>query len=381
MSALQLLLAYPSLSFVLFCAVAIVGGAFIVDEVSKQSDDWYWDNDPNEGRCEETEGNEANFLREPANAVSNTVFITVGIYAFMASIYDLRHFRKRSMPLLPKSEDENGGMVHHPLVSLAFGVSLFFGGYGSFYYHACSGCSEGGQLDIWSIFVMCIAVAFLLVIWSYGQLVLSGRPSWGKNLWSVVIVATWGGLCWYCKDWRDPPLWQGSWEAMYRAMLIFLGGTAAAAFILLFILIVLGVKTQALVFVPGAVASVVMGIGAWFPEEFNEDCIDIFGGEFGEGRESFFQLHALWHSMLALCMLSLYMFVRGLAVEKATLDKCVGKDGLSVMDFHLLREVRKEDGHGWAERSNSSSSNGSNIRDGVGSGLELGGVDLDENML
>ena len=85
--------------------------------------------------------------------------------------------------------------------------------------------------------------------------------------------------------------------------------------------------------------------------------------------------------MLALCMLSLYMFVRGLAVEKATLDKCVGKDGLSVMDFHLLREVRKEDGHGWAERSNSSSSNGSNIRDGVGSGLELGGVDLGENML
>ena len=75
---------------------------------------------------------------------------------------------------------------------------------------------------------------------------------------------------------------------MYRAMLIFLGGTAAAAFILLFILIVLGVKTQALVFVPGAVATVVMGIGAWFPEEFNEDCIDIFGGEFGEGRESFF---------------------------------------------------------------------------------------------
>ena len=70
------------------------------------------------------------------------------------------------------------------------------------------------------------------------------------------------------------------------------------------------VKSSYHVFVPGAVA-VVMGVGAWFPEEINEECIDVFGGEFGEGRESFFQLHALWHSMLALTMLSMYMLLGG----------------------------------------------------------------------
>lgn len=82
--------------------------------------------------------------------------------------------------------------------------------------------------------------------------------------------------------------------------------------------------------------------------------------------------------MLALCMLSLYMFIRGLAVEQITLDKCVGKDGLKVIDFHLLREVRGEGE--WAERMTSvvrTRGGGS----GSGSGLELGGVDLDENML
>ncbi|GMH66351.1 hypothetical protein TL16_g04410 [Triparma laevis f. inornata] len=353
LSPLQFLLAYPSLTFVIACGVAIVGGAFIVDEISKQTEEWYWSNNPNAGRCEETSGNEANFLREPANAVSNTVFILVGIYAFVACIYDLRHFRKSgcSFPLLPKSDTEMGGMVHSPLLSLAYAFSMSFGGYGSFYYHACSGCPSGGTLDIWSIFVMCIAVAVLLVIWTYGCLVLSGRKQVFKEIWSLTCVITWASLCWYCKDWQEPPIWQGTWEEMYRLLLIFLGGTAAMAFLLLALLIFLKVKTQWIVFVPASIASVTMGVGAWFPEEFNEDCVDVFGGEFGEGRQSFFQLHALWHSMLALCMLSLYMFIRGLAVEQITLDKCVGKDGLKVIDFHLLREVRGEGE--WAERMTS----------------------------
>lgn len=59
------------------------------------------------------------------------------------------------------------------------------------------------------------------------------------------------------------------------------------AFLLLGLLIFLKVKTQWIVFVPASIASVTMGVGAWFPEEFNEDCVDVFGGEFGEGRQRY----------------------------------------------------------------------------------------------
>ena len=374
---------YPSLSFLALSTVVILSTIFIIDEVSKTSSEWYWDNNPNEGRCEETDGNEANFLREPANAVSNVVFMLVGLYAFLCSIYDFRHFRSRSFPLVPPGiegaeSEPKGGISDSPILSIAFAFSMVFGGYGSFYYHACSGCSRGGQLDIWSVFVLCNAVAFLLIVFTYLGLAvrLAGGGVTGRLACKIFCLVAWAWTSWITQYWRDPPIWQGSWQKMYRLMLMFLGLTAGVALVLVFILIRLKVRSTYHVFVPGAVACVVLGVGAWFPEEINEDCIDVFGGEFGEGRESFFQLHALWHSMLALCMLSMYMYVRGLAVTSLTLDRAMGKGALTLLDFHLMRETRVEGegvGMGWEERG------GAMPR--IGGGFELGEVNLEERIL
>jgi hypothetical protein len=394
---------YPSLIFVALCAVTIVGGAFIIDEISKSTREWYWPNDPNSSRCEETDGNEANFLREPANAVSNAVFMLVGIYAFLCGIYDFRHFRgKPTFPLVPLRERQvnpsnaKGGLVNYPLVSVAFGVSMFFGGYGSFYYHACSGCAKGGQLDIWSIFVMVAAVAVLLNVFSIGNFLsgvlcsnsaFSGRNLGGK-LWTVLCFCSWGAICLYCENWREPPIWQGSWEKMYQMLIYFLGLVAGVQFCFLLMLLCRGVKCTYHVFIPGAVAAVTMGVGAWFPEEINEECVDLFGGEFGEGRESFFQLHALWHAMLALCMLSLYMFVRGLAVEQETLDASLGNGRQNLFGFHFLKEIPSPRSQSFEERVKTASRGGSvsrnsnsSSRNDEGVGLELGHIELQERML
>lgn len=151
-----------------------------------------------------------------------------------------------------------------------------------------SGCAEGGQYDIWSIFVMVSAVGVLLVMFSVGNFVsgllcscntFSGK-SIGSKLWAIFCFFAWGGICWFCKNWREPPIWQGDWQAMYRLLILFLGSVAAVSLSFVCALICRGVKSTYHVFVPGAIATVTMGVGAWFPEEINEDCV----GENGRGE-------------------------------------------------------------------------------------------------
>jgi hypothetical protein len=67
---------------------------------------------------------------------------------------------------------------------------------------------------------------------------------------------------------------------MYRLLILFLGSVAAVSLSFVCALICRGVKSTYHVFVPGAIATVTMGVGAWFPEEINEDCV----GENGRGE-------------------------------------------------------------------------------------------------
>ena len=181
--------------------------------------------------AEETREQQANFLQEPANAVSNVVFMLVGVYAFLCAVYDFRHFRRRSFPVLKAGGRQQGGLADSPVLSLAYAFSMAFGGYGSFIYHACSNCSEGGQLDIWSIFVLCGAVVWLLLVFSYLGLCcgtyMEGRR--GRCAAQAICLALWSWTSWVTQDWNEPPIWQGSWQKMYRLMMISLGCVAGVS--------------------------------------------------------------------------------------------------------------------------------------------------------
>jgi hypothetical protein len=78
--------------------------------------------------------------------------------------------------------------------------------------------------------------------------------------------------------------------------------------------------------------------------------------------------------MLALCMLSLYMFIRGLAVEQETLDAALGNGKLSIVKFHFLKEIPSPRSESFEERSGKE-------RSDSGVGLELGQIELEERML
>jgi hypothetical protein len=131
---------HPTVTFVIASTVLAVVGLCTFDQAT--SNEPYWDNATSHARCEETRGKENHFLREPSNALSNLVFMCVGLYCAGCGFYDFRHFRKFTTMQAEGVNDYtpvNGGIAMQPLLSFAFGCSVFLGGVGSFYYHVSFG--------------------------------------------------------------------------------------------------------------------------------------------------------------------------------------------------------------------------------------------------
>jgi hypothetical protein len=233
-----LLLRYPTLLTACFFLLSSLIGLVAFDQHTATTTDDYWSSPTNHGRCEETRGNEHRFLRERANALSNLVFMGVGLYCCGAATYDFRLFRlmtslscpspvppspSTSTPSTPQPHSYRairGGLALQPLLSFAYGVSVFLGGYGSFLYHASAGSPLGGQMDIWSIFVMCNAVATLIfytMATSITSAILPKSRFPPKLCNTILAFACIAFLVWldnFSWNWHEH-FWLGSWDAMY----------------------------------------------------------------------------------------------------------------------------------------------------------------------
>jgi hypothetical protein len=335
-----------------------LAGLVIYDQATAGGEP-YWNTRTSHSRCEETRGNENNFLRERANALSNLVFMNVGVYCIACATYDARHIWLRRAPPraitsaiasgdvaaeAPASHPGSiaGGIAQQPLLSVAYGVSIFLGGYGSFVYHASAGSPFGGQLDIWSIFVMCNAVVFLMVGFTFISLAARSLPNGAgpkvNTVASLLLVSFTVFADDYCWEWYEH-FWQGSWDAMYALLMKFLGGMVVIYLLLIFTLCVLKIKHRIWPFVVLSALTLVAGVLVWVPEEINDECPEIAE----QGATSFWQLHAIWHSMLALTLLFVFMYFRGIGLEVRSAEEGgVFGLGLSEMDFHLLWEPTVE---------------------------------------
>jgi len=122
-SVCRILQTYPTFIGSLVIILATLVGIISFNHITVNRDYPYWDNETSYGRCEQTLGNENNFLREPANALSNLVFMWVGVYAILTGLYDFRHFR--NLETLESGGNNktklNGGFGLTPLLSVAYG--------------------------------------------------------------------------------------------------------------------------------------------------------------------------------------------------------------------------------------------------------------------
>ena len=114
-----------------------------------------------------------------------------------------------------------GGLVLHPVLSVAYGLSLHFVGGGSFVYHASAGLALGGQMDMYGIYVLSYAVLVLLTYYSLaalavktdGQDKLAAAASCGA--WICICVVSWYGW--------DTFMWPGSWQKANIMLMSFFG--------------------------------------------------------------------------------------------------------------------------------------------------------------
>ncbi|GMI40405.1 hypothetical protein TeGR_g13540 [Tetraparma gracilis] len=293
----------------------------------------------------------------------------VGLYCCGAAIYDFRLFRlmtslscpspvppspSTSTPSTPQPHSYRairGGLALQPLLSFAYGVSVFLGGYGSFLYHASAGSPLGGQMDIWSIFVMCNAVATLIfytMATSITSAILPKSRFPPKLCNTILAFACIAFLVWldnFSWNWHEH-FWLGSWDAMYTLLIQFVGSITASAAFLVVCLYALNNKHRAVPFFPLGLVTVAIAFASWTPEELNGECLEIAE----QGATSFWQLHAIWHSFLALTLMLIFMYMRSVGVE-AEGKGGVGGLGLTEWDFHFLREPQRGEQGEFEERS------------------------------
>jgi len=316
----------PSVLFLVVLSVAATAALLIVDSAAAG----FWDSTNYSTRCEDSRGRERHLLRQRANSMSNLAFFVAGCYAFLCALFDFRH---------PNASKAVGcGLVAHPSLSIMYGVALVFTGVGSFWYHACSGCREGGKLDVMSIFIMAQTVLSLIIyamVFSAKQgAIVNGDstvhvetpsddadgnkeppPDDGEqqaaegstiDAWVRGVLCFWVVGCCILSQWETllfQPL--GSWQNMYYLII---------AFLLLITGLIVALKRQQppdSVQWPYAVAILfpgVVGVCAWAPEELFKTCVG--------DSQSAFQLHALWHVMMALTLLAIFVHIRSLGACK-----------------------------------------------------------------
>ncbi len=215
-------------------------------------------------------------LRTRANSWSNLIYVLVGFYAIALGCHDLR--RKHSA--------EDGYLIHTPPMSILFGVTCCYLGFGSGLFHA-SLTRWGQQLDVAAMYAPLLAgIAINLGRW-IPVVKTPGRPE-GFPTWPIltglVLIASF-------------LLYQYKWSMSSGVVLPTLILTVAA-FALLdrfrprnkLVLRWLGVST--LVLVAARIC--------WQ--------LDV-AGKFS-GPDAWLQGHAIWHLLTGLSLACMYLYYR-----------------------------------------------------------------------
>jgi len=282
------LIAYLLVCFSITVAL-LVANAVLVDP---------WDpNDFPDWRCEDA--TREKFLREPANAMSNLIFIFVGLYALFCVAWERQQ----------QGETQNDRKYEGvPLfVQALFGISALFGGYGSFHYHACGGCDWGGFLDLYSIFVLVVSytlLGFTALLCVTNKISSNARVLSPKNV-SIGVFLLWVLNFIASGFWREIYLDNLGFDKMKLLMVGVFG-----VLIMIWVAVAFFGWRQAKMhqvpfygktfFVLGA-SSLVIGVLAWFPEEIRGECPNV---------PQDLQLHAVWHAFIAFSLLWPYCHVR-----------------------------------------------------------------------
>lgn len=287
-----------------------------------------WYNETSYNRCEPSLGNEDNLLREPINSLSSLSFAFIGIYIIGCAIYDYRYFAEIKSMGRPNSLRLNGGICLQPILSFTFGISLIIGAMGSFWYHASAGSPLGGHFDIWAIFVMCNAIIFLIILYLYLTILFNKYPKKINNYISIgcTFLCTCSNIiCW---EWHKH-FWLGSWDKMYVMLIHFISIVLFMFLSLVCIIYYLKIKQRIYPFIWTAVISLIFAIIVWAPEELHNQCIDLY--------IHLSPLHGLWHILLSITMLCVYMYSRSVGVD--VYDNGVGGIyELNEINYYLLKE-------------------------------------------
>eukprot|EP00939_MAST-03C_sp_MAST-3C-sp1_P005066 g5066.t1 len=269
--------------------------------------------------------------------MSNIVFVCVGQYMLVAAVYDYG----RNFPVAKKLDQEIIGIRRRPLWSVALGLTSIFAGIGSFAFHAGHGSGITGALDIASIYFLVWACfcAILYNTLSVYKLSTGGAPasahfsSTKDDHMHLLILVLWlmgTPVLWY---WEHT-LWYGSWTIMKIVLVVGMIVISSVGVTGAYICKCrLDVPTNEFPFLLAAAICIVGAVIVWAPFEIFGDC-DVF---YVDG-DSLFQLHALWHGLVALAVLFFYLYFRSFGNPKVT----SGVAALS--DFVLFRDAVVERG-------------------------------------
>lgn len=269
-------------------------------------------------RCEDSRPDR--LLRQPANALSNTAFLFIGVYALLAARVDAQRTQRESDRA--QHSFQGTGITAHPAFSVVYGISVVFTGVGSFAYHACGSCPTGGELDIASMFIaawtLLVLVCYcLLDMWQDSQTLppkvkcTSDSRADGNAVRACMVIWVVGSGA--LSQWRAlflRPL--GSWMNMYFLLMAFMALIVVLVATLMCMAGRRGAGGERMVRWPYALAIVLpgaIGLCAWAPEELFEYCVS-----------SPLALHALWHVMMAVVLLALFVFLRALKVGQTDLS-------------------------------------------------------------
>ena len=192
---------------------------------------------------------------------------------------------------------------------------------------------------------MCNALVVLLLVYTFttvltNKLLRNIEGRWPNQLFSVVLVGFLIYIDLYCWDWHEH-FWLGSWDEMYSLLLKFIGGVIIMFLVMIAFLCAVRVRHGWKV-IPFAVISLVIGVSSWVPEEIYLTCVELLE----QSASSFWQLHALWHAMLALTLGFVFAYVRTVGVDVEML-------GVTTLEFVLCKEgvqVEKVEMGRWVER-------------------------------
>lgn len=228
----------------------------------------------------------------------------------LAGIYD---FRQKDSNCV-SSGGYYGGLRSRCEWSIILGLSTFFAGFGSFYFHASHGDKMGGKTDIASIYILvfaCIcAISFNTVSVVRAAYFSSSSNRRSDRLFSLGFLLLWfGGLVplWYWKK----TLFFGGWRTMKIVMMI----------VIFCLLLVAGygscvanrklsIRTHEKPFLLVALIWLLLAFFVWAPYEIFGNC-DVFYVD----PDSLFQLHALWHGSMSLAVLFMYLYFRTFGME------------------------------------------------------------------